>query len=265
MGKNENKELLIKGFDFISEKKFYNAIEIFKQYISQNGKFKDKAYYGMGFVYNRLNKLLDAKYFFEKGLIINNQNVTLYIGLGDMYKRLGDYTKAVKIYKKGINLGRIDIQALLYRKIALVYFNYLKQVENSIYCYLRSIELDKNEVSSYICLIEIGLLEGEFELIDRMFKEINKIDISSLYKGFLCFFEIVELILREEKENIIARKEEEYNNKILNIDVNNEYDINEFINKLEIPLSMRKRIIRLADKIVFKPNYGFKKREYRAK
>ncbi len=94
------------GYFYLDKREYKKAEFMFKRAVADLGN--DKAYVGIGVLYNTLKKYDLAAKAFKIALDINPYCVDAYIGLGYIYNNQGRYKKAEKMFKKSIKITPKD-------------------------------------------------------------------------------------------------------------------------------------------------------------
>lgn len=102
--------LALKGNQLLTDEKSETAIRFFEESIKYNPK-NAVAFYGLGEVYDELNKEDDALANYEKALSFDKDLTEIYVPLGILYYRKGEIARADELLTKAVKTSSADSQA----------------------------------------------------------------------------------------------------------------------------------------------------------
>ncbi len=136
------KELMDKGNEFLKQKKFDEALELFAQGIVLYPN-SPRVYRGRGVVYFNRNKHERALTDFSKAIELDPKYVQVYYNRARLYERQKEYDKAIEDCTKAIELE--PKKAVAYNIRGLSYY-FQKNYDKALADYSKAIELNpKNE------------------------------------------------------------------------------------------------------------------------
>lgn len=92
------------GRDYINQKEYKLAEELFKKAVQLNSK-NEYAYFELGKIYYIEEKFADAIENLKKSLMLNQNNIFAYLLLAKTYKAKGLYQESIEEFKKTLDLG----------------------------------------------------------------------------------------------------------------------------------------------------------------
>ncbi|MEI7597485.1 MAG: tetratricopeptide repeat protein [Bacteroidota bacterium] len=126
--------------------------------LGKTNPFIDKAWYGAGLFLQRQNDLEKAKYYYNKALEVNPNNIKALNNLGNCLYNTNKIDSAYTYYQRLLALDTNFIQ--VYHNVGNIYVqkNQLDKAEKS---YLKAISLDKNFAISYYGLAIIYMIRKD--------------------------------------------------------------------------------------------------------
>ena len=134
--------------------------------------------------------------YYQKAINVNPDDGNAYGNIGEVYDKMNNYEKAIEYYQK--NIDRIDVGSIVYdMDYTRLYWamgeDYRRKgnYDNEIKCYQKIIEVDPNDVDSYI---NMGIAYGRKHNYDKSSEcyqkaiDINPNDAESYYRVGIAYF-----------------------------------------------------------------------------
>lgn len=150
-------------------------------------KFKSnyKVLNNLGLILKKIGKLEQAIVTFYEGLKLKADEQEPLINIALCYLEKKEYQKALETIDKAIALNNKSLEAHFTKSLV---FEKNNQLEDSLICLQRCLEIDTNFVKAQARVIEINIKLFNFLDIHKLFEKINfeKLDIENL--GLLIFY-----------------------------------------------------------------------------
>jgi tetratricopeptide (TPR) repeat protein len=177
---------------------FEDAINSYKKAIKINPDYAE-AYYNMGIAQKDKGDLEEAIESYKQALKIKPNYVEAYYNMGNILKDKGDLEEAIESYKQALKIK--PDHAGVYNNIGIA-LEYNGDLQGAVDSYKKAIEINSDFAEAKVNLI--SLLSGYIpqkdnpNLIEKVNKEIRKIDIKNNISNIISDSKIVNLFSRSQ-------------------------------------------------------------------
>ncbi|MBI2651746.1 tetratricopeptide repeat protein [Candidatus Woesearchaeota archaeon] len=152
-------------------KEWKNDLVLWSKTVETNPN-NSRAHDNLGFTYEKIGKINEAKMEFEKAVELQPNNFRALANLGAIYAKLGQYNASIKILKKSIEINPYH---KTYDKLGLVYLD-LKMEEDAIKQFNAAININPRYAKAHNDLAAAYARIGKFDLAMGEFKEAIRLD-----------------------------------------------------------------------------------------
>jgi tetratricopeptide (TPR) repeat protein len=133
-----DRDLLLKGYDHCKNKKFFEAISFYSEYLKYNPK-EISALLGRGYSYYYIEEYENALNDFTLAITINPEESSNYDSRGRVFLKINNYELAVQDFSKAIEISPYNKELFYFRGKA--YFE-LKKFNECIQDFSKAFEID---------------------------------------------------------------------------------------------------------------------------
>ncbi len=205
---NKGQNLISKGWELYSEKKYTDAEKLFKEAKNKNPKGY-WSYEGLGWTYYQMKEFEKAKKIFEEGIKINPKSGIMKEGLGIIYFQNKEFEEAEKDFEAAIKLD--EKTNLAYFFLASINYAYKEDYERALY-FLNKFKVEevsdlsqtRFEFNSQLLEILILLSLKKYDKAEEKLQLLtNKEKVGDHY----CLIFAAQSVIELNKGNIEAAKE----------------------------------------------------------
>lgn len=170
--KSTPEQLYFLGHRFFEEGKYHEAIDYFRKAVEDNPRY-DRAYFGMGLCYSKLNLYQDAVDAFKEVIRIRPNLAEAHISLGFAYGKLDRYQEAIESFKEGIRIKPNEFRA--YGGLGMVYYKTGRNHE-AMEAFNQVIRINPNNATGYDNRGYLYLDSGRYDSAIEDFKKAIELD-----------------------------------------------------------------------------------------